>query len=111
MADEFPDDENGDVLRRMQGNGDSLAKPRNIDFTVAFPDEPSAEQFGAKIRHLGYEPSVNLTNSNPELPWDVVVVKYMLPSHEGITQFELELENIASRFGGSNDGWGCFNQK
>jgi len=111
MADDFPDDENGDVLRRMQENGDNFSKPRNIDFTVVFPDQSSAEQFGAEIRHLGYERSVELTNSKPELPWDVVVVKYMLPSHEGITQFELELEIMASRFGGSNDGWGCFCQK
>ena len=111
MANGFPNDENGDVLRRMQANGDNLAKPRNIDFTVVFPDQPSAEKFSAEIHHLGCGISIELTNTRPELPWDVVVAKYMSPSHEGITQFEAELETIASRFGGSNDGWGCFNQK
>jgi hypothetical protein len=31
---EFPKDENGDVLRRMQADGDDLSKARDIDFTV-----------------------------------------------------------------------------
>lgn len=45
------------------------------------------------------------------LPWDVVVTKEMLPSHEAITAFETELEEVASGYGGRNDGWGCFAQK
>jgi hypothetical protein len=39
----YPNDANGDVLRRMQARGDDLARPRNIDFTVVFVDAVSAE--------------------------------------------------------------------
>ena len=42
---EFPDDENGDVLRRMAANGDDLTRPRNIDFTVV-----SERKCGATVR-------------------------------------------------------------
>ncbi|MGC2615598.1 MAG: ribonuclease E inhibitor RraB [Terracidiphilus sp.] len=42
---EFPDDENGDVLRRMAANGNDLSLPRNIDFTVVFPNESTAQRF------------------------------------------------------------------
>jgi hypothetical protein len=30
----FPNDENGDVLRRMHRDGDDLTKARDIEFTV-----------------------------------------------------------------------------
>jgi hypothetical protein len=111
MPDEFPDDENGDVLRRMQENGDDFTILRKIDFTVVFPDQDSAEGFRARVRRLGFEGSVELTNCVPELPWDVVVVNHMLPSHRGITDFENQLETLALEFGGRNDGWGCIAQK
>ncbi len=35
----LPDDENGDVLRRMMEKGDDLTRPRDIDFSVLFADE------------------------------------------------------------------------
>jgi len=40
-------------------------------------------------------------------PWDVVVVKRMVPSYSEIVSFEGMLEAAADPFGGHNDGWGC----
>src|SRR5499425_687900 len=34
-----PDDANGDALRGMKGQGDDLTRPRNVEFTVVFPNE------------------------------------------------------------------------
>ncbi|HLJ25434.1 MAG TPA: ribonuclease E inhibitor RraB [Candidatus Angelobacter sp.] len=34
----YPNDSNGDALRRMEAQGDDLTIPRDIDFTVAFAD-------------------------------------------------------------------------
>lgn len=106
----LPDDANGDVLRRLLRDGDELSIPRDIDFSVVFPDEKSAEGFVAHFRALRYEASFKRSEVRPERPWDVTVVKHMLPTHAGIAQFELELEKIASPLGGENDGWGCFAQ-
>jgi hypothetical protein len=39
--------------------------------------------------------------------WDVIVVRHMVPSHEGITNFENLLQSVAERWGGQKDGWGC----
>lgn len=36
--DAFPNDANGDVLRRMEAQGDDLSRPRNVDFTVIFAE-------------------------------------------------------------------------
>lgn len=104
----FPDDENGDVLRRMQNKGDDLTKPRDIDFTVVFADENSAGCFASHFKRLGLRTSIKFSATVKELPWDVIVVKNMVPSHQEIGEFEKELALVARPFGGRNDGWGCF---
>ena len=50
-----PNDDNGDVLRRMEFHGDDLTRPRDIDFTVVFPSELSAEAFANHFRAEGYK--------------------------------------------------------
>jgi hypothetical protein len=106
-----PDDDNGDVLRRMEAKGDSLTLPRNLDFTVVFQNEQSAKQFAEHFRKRGYSVSVEFYETSPEFPWDVVVVKYMIPSHQEIADFEKLLQEVADTSGGHNDGWGCITQK
>ncbi len=106
----FPEDENGDVLRRMQANGDNLTVARDIDFVVVFPSEPQAQEFAALYAARGHKAELRNSNVVPELPWDVLVVKHMIPSHLGITDFEAQLEEDAAALGGRNDGWGSFQQ-
>ena len=110
MVGPFPNDDNGDVLRRMEENGDDLTRPRDIEFTVVFLTQEFADAFADHFRRLGHRVSVEETNSVPELPWDVVVVKHMVPSHNEISEFEDTLSTFASPLGGRNDGWGCFAQ-
>jgi len=88
MAGTFPDDENGRVLRRMQENGDDLTRTRDLDFTVVFPTKLFAEAFADHFKRLGYSVSVEETKTVPELPWDVVVTRNMIPSHNEICEFE-----------------------
>jgi hypothetical protein len=107
----YPNDVNGDALRRMESEGDDLTRPRNIDFTVVFADTSSAERFAEHFRALGYEVSVERTDTDPDFPWDVVVVKRMVPSHDGISGFENLLQSVAGRWGGHIDGWGCFSEQ
>ena len=104
----FPNDENGDVLRRMQANGDDLSKTRCIDFTVVFPSEEKAKEFMQRFSALGYTTTIENTACIEGMPWDVIVIKKMVPTHLAIASFELELETIAKTLGGRNDGWGCF---
>ncbi|MVA59344.1 ribonuclease E inhibitor RraB [Agrobacterium vitis] len=108
MDDTFPDDEHGDVLRQMKEQGDDLSAPRDVDFSVVFPDEASAQSFIEimkthfdKIRYSKIE-----TLEQPT--WDVTATRFMIPSYREITQMEQLLGNAAAEFGGENDGWGCF---
>jgi hypothetical protein len=106
----YPNDDNGDVLRRLEAQGDDLTQPRNMDFTVVFTDEDSAQRFSKHFQALGYATSVDFTQTKKEFPWDVVVVKHMTPTHQEIGDFEGLLEGVAEALGGYNDGWGCFGE-
>jgi|SRR6185437_839774 len=106
----YPGDANGDALRRMKAAGDDLTKPRNVDFTVIFANAISARQFAEHFRTLGYEVSVEAADTDGNFTWDVVVIRYMVPSHEEISNFEKALQSIADDWGGHNDGWGCFSE-
>lgn len=105
-----PDDANRDALRRMETQGDNLHRARKIEFTVVFSEQDSANQFARHMRTLGYEASIDLSETAEGFPWDVIVVKHMVPCHSEIEKFEATLESVAAAFGGHNDGWGCFPQ-
>ena len=106
-----PNDDNGDVLRRMEAKGDSLSRPRNIDFTVVFREKDGAERFAEHFRAQGYKVSIERAGTREEFPWDVLVVKHMTPSHQEIGDFEASLQELADTLGGHNDGWGCITQQ
>ncbi|HKF24122.1 MAG TPA: ribonuclease E inhibitor RraB [Candidatus Angelobacter sp.] len=106
----YPNDVNGDALRRMEAQGDDLTRPRNIDFTVVFADANSAQEFAQHFRGLGHEVSVEGTEPGQDFPWEAVVVQHMVPSYDGIITFENLLQSVADTWGGHNDGWGCFSE-
>ena len=108
MLRTFPDDANGATLRRMQVNGDDLTKSRVVDFSVVFPSQFLAERFAEDVKILGFDCSVEETKCVPDLPWDVLVRRNMIPSHADITEFENQLASLAKSLEGRNDGWGCF---
>ena len=103
----YPHDANGDALRRMEAHGDDLTSSRHVEFTVAFPNENAAKQFADHFSTLGYAASAEPAETVDDFPWDVVVVKHMVPSHAEIGAFEDSLQRVADGLGGHNDGWGC----
>ena len=103
-----PNDDTGDALRRLEADGDDLTRPRDIDFSVVFPNEFSAHRFADQFRERGHEVSVSFWEAKDGLPWEVTVVTNMTPSHAAITAFENVLQETADPLGGQNDGWGCF---
>jgi len=106
----YPNDATGDALRRMQAQGDDLTRPRNIEFTVVFPNQKSANQFARHVGALGYEASLEFSETVEAFPWDVIVAKHMAPSHDEIEEFESMLQTAAGAFGGHNDGWVCVSE-
>ena len=110
MSAIFPNDENGDVLRRMSDSGDDLGIPREIDFSVIFPTEDSAIEFAVHLLKNELKVSFSEYEEHDEMPWQVQAHIFMLPTHENITGFESLLAEQSSEYGGQNDGWGCMSQ-
>jgi hypothetical protein len=99
-----PNDDNGDVLRRMEAQGDDLSRSRDIDFNMVFPDEAQATAFARQVRKEDFSATVRLANVVETHPWEVLVVRNMIPTHSGITQFEQELQKWAKPLDGYTDG-------
>ena len=104
----FPADENGDVLRRMQAEGDNLDAARDMDFAFVFKIEDEARGFAAAVTAPDY-----LAEASPyeeRKIWQAQITHYMLPTHAAITELESRLSKIAAEYGGEPDGWGSFQQ-
>lgn len=103
---QFPDDENGAVLRDMAAHGIDLASPRMMDFEHCFPDEAAARGFLLAI--VGLIQEAKLLPPDPEQGrgWEVQCRERMVPTHLAITETEHRLAKMAARFGGYPDGWG-----
>ena len=111
MADsaQLPNDENGNVLRRMLEDGDDLSKARTIDFCFIFPERGQALAFAEMVDDRELEVCISY-NEERNL-WDAIVKRHMVPTHRDITAFEVSLASQAESVGGEADGWGCFAQK
>jgi hypothetical protein len=107
-VEDIPDDVNGDVLRRMYGNGDSLTVARDINFSVIFSDEASAIAFCKATETNGSRVRYKFIEDGEEYPWDVTASREMVPVHQDIDATEDYLASVAMPLGGQNDGWGCF---
>jgi hypothetical protein len=105
MQQDFPDDENGNVLRQMASNGIDLTSPRLVDFEHCFSDERSARAFQAAVAKTVHEARL-LAPDADEDGWEVQCRVRLIPTHSGITETELRLGALAHSFGGFADGWG-----
>jgi hypothetical protein len=103
----FPNDANGDVLRRMQAGGDDLTKPRDIDFEFVFTTEQRAKDFADQVRS-GQNLKPETSRYEKRNMWQTTVTKHMLPTHQDITAVEQMLTRLPQLHDGKADGWGCF---
>jgi len=103
----FPNDDNGEVLRRMFEGGDSLQQAREIEFAHSFRDGLTAEAFAAHVVGLGLDVNIEDVEDRPETPWDVIVTVAMMPDHTAINELEQRFAYLAEELGGQADGWGC----
>ena len=103
----IPDDETGQVLRRMVEDGDDLALERPIGFFHVFAEESDAQDFAAAA-----SARPDLVVEGPDFDdddgiWEVTATRTMPAQHKAITALEAELAGLAQQYRGYPDGWGC----
>ena len=109
MAPDFPNDADGDALRRVAADGNDMTAPMVIDFPVVVPAETPANQFAAVASAKGY--MVHLWRDGDDGNWDVICAIDMVPTHADVVRIQRELTELAKPFRGYCDSWGTFGNK
>ena len=114
MAEEYPPDVDGDVLRMLADDGHDMSRPMDVEFLVAAETEDIAEKIAEAAEKLGYEVFVGFDDGEDDEdledeitePWTCICRKTMLLEYDGIMAAQAELDEIARPLGGYADGWG-----
>ena len=113
---EYPNDSDGDALRRVAADGSDLSQPMEVDFMVDVHSAESGDRIAAAAQELGYR-SKGVENSSEDddgedddLPgrWTVTCTKHMIVTYRSVVDAQAELDRIGEPFGGRCDGWGTF---
>lgn len=103
----FPTDRTGDTLWEMQKAGDDLEKAREVEFSVLFPSEALALEFGQLLLENNQKLSCTPFQDNSELPWEVTAYPEMSLSYENVSTYQELLETTSEQFEGKFDGFYC----
>ena len=106
---QFPNDENGDVLRRMAASGFDFNQVHDVDFFALFRVKEDAALVARQLLEADRSEK-SLTSVTTETHQDgateLKIVRTMLVTHDRITRFERYLGEICGSHGGELDGWG-----
>ncbi|MHA3048883.1 MULTISPECIES: ribonuclease E inhibitor RraB [unclassified Acinetobacter] len=106
---QFPDDENGNLLWQMFEDGNDLCEPHEVEFSIAFEQKEQAEKCALHLLHQ--EQKISLyqedQHSEQENLWILNVHVNMILEHEDLVDLEDWFGRIGKEFGGEYDGWGC----
>ena len=102
----FPDNADGDALKRLAESGADMTSPMVIGFMVAVPDEPTGKAIALKASETGYEASLDHDSESGE--WTCYCSRSMFATYTKVINCQLELDKIAVAYGGFVDGWRTF---
>ncbi|MFW1753949.1 ribonuclease E inhibitor RraB [Acinetobacter wanghuae] len=105
--EQFPEDENGEVLWQMHKDGDDLTEPHEIEFSIAFTTEENADRCALHLLKEEQKISLFQDEESDRLEWVITIYVYLEPCYEDIVDLEQWFTKIASDFQGEYDGWGC----
>ncbi|MHA3098772.1 ribonuclease E inhibitor RraB [Acinetobacter brisouii] len=106
---QFPDDENGNLLWQMVEDGSDLTEPYEVEFSMAFEHKEQAEKCALNLLHQ--EQKISLyqedQHTDQENLWILNVHINMILEYQDVVDLEEWFTKIAKEFGGQYDGWGC----
>jgi hypothetical protein len=106
MGTIYPNDSDGDALRKASESGADMSSPMVIDFSVAVADESTARRVAELVAERGFDPSICQDDGRDS--WSVYCSKSMLATYEGVVSVQAELNELLATHGGICDGWGTF---
>jgi hypothetical protein len=103
---DYPNDADGDSLRKVVEAGADMSRPMTIDFSVDAPDERTARVIAELVSTQGFDPSIS--DNGVSGSWSVHCSKTMLATYEGVVAVQAHLNELSGPHGGNCDGWGTF---
>ena len=103
----FPDDDNGDVLWQMHEDGDDLTELHDIEYSIAFSSQEQAERCALYLLHEEQKITLFADEEVEPAEWIVTIFVNMEPEYADVVDLEEWFTEIAEKFGGEYDGWGC----
>ncbi len=110
---DFPDNDDGDALRRIRDSGNDLSRPMDVDIHIAAPSEEAAIEIANLAGTLGYRTEVYFDDDvedvdNVPEPWTCQCSRVMVLDYNSITEIQVQLNALAAPHGGYVDGWGTW---
>ncbi|EZQ01306.1 MULTISPECIES: ribonuclease E inhibitor RraB [unclassified Acinetobacter] len=105
--EQFPNDDNGDVLWQMFQDGDDLSEPHEIEYSIAFSSKDKAEKCALFLLQEEQKISLFIDEESESAEWIITIYVYMEPEYSDIVDLEEWFTKIANDYDGEYDGWGC----
>ena len=105
FRDDFPDDADGDALRKVRDSGSNMAKPHVFDFHLCFSDEATARRVADLIPAPA---SIHEVSQEDDGRWTCFCRATLIPSYEAVIALDRRLETLCKQHGGDYEGWGTF---
>ncbi len=103
---EYPNDDDGDALRRVAKLAD-MSKPMLLDFHILARSEAAAEACLRAVIAAGYAASKFGSDDDPDY-WTVECKIEMIATYDDVVRVQQALDAIVAPHGGRSDGWGTF---
>lgn len=104
MKSHYPNDADGDVLRRLERSNSDMNAPMAIDFYSYVNSEKEAGYISDVARDIGYETRVDYDGELSE--WSVKMTVVIIPSYDEIISRQSDLSLKFQRLGISCEEWG-----
>jgi hypothetical protein len=106
MATQYPNDADGEALRRLEEEGNDMNAPMVVEFPVVVRNEADAERVAILLEERGLE--AEIWQTDVEDCWDVVCSVEMIPTYDKIVKMQHDLTEWCKPHGGVCDSWGSF---
>ena len=106
MDSHYPDDADGDALRRVEAGGADMTRTMRVEFSLDVPDMAAARSIAELVASHGYEPDIFVNDQDGSV--SVYCAKEMLATYDCVVGGQAELNRLCKSLGGVCDGWGTF---
>lgn len=100
----FPDDADGDVLRRLDESGFDFSKSTTIDFNVDFDNWPPHPDAISKLKE--YAGAVEIYEPDEEYSGYVLFHIHQILSYELVIDTQRNVTTLMAEYGGICESWG-----